>query len=399
MELDRIFDQRRTSSIKVGEVFVDRVHHIEAFDDAVRALRDHSWAAVSAPPQRNNVLVFYGLGGIGKTRLSKQLEQRLREGKYEGAPDKRLTCRLNLDDQALTELETLIIAVRSALGEQVRSWPAFDLALSVYWERSHPGLPMGDVISRSSALRRLGGSLDLSRQLEDTANMLLGAVPVVGLARRAATILVNRIRDKIRRDRLLAGCTGFAEVLETEVPQDMLPFLPALLSWDLAAHRRDDPLDVVLFVDTFERVDERRREPGGVEDQLARLMYLLPNVLFVVTGRNRLTWGDGRRPAIHYSGTNYWPALAPTPPTPFTSMQQRLSGLSADDADTYLRLRLTRGGDAAISAPSGSGSWTPPEAYRCIWNCPRSTSISFRRPDRYPTSQGSAALSRKWSSG
>jgi hypothetical protein len=33
------------------------------------------------------------------------------------------------------------------------------------------------------------------------------------------------------------------------------------------------------------------------------------------------------------------------------SMQRRLSGLSADDADTYLRLRLTRGGEAAIPAP------------------------------------------------
>jgi hypothetical protein len=33
------------------------------------------------------------------------------------------------------------------------------------------------------------------------------------------------------------------------------------------------------------------------------------------------------------------------------SMQRRPSGLSADDADTYLRLRLTRGGEAAIPAP------------------------------------------------
>jgi hypothetical protein len=350
MDLDRVFDRRRTSAMSVDDVFVDRVHHIAAFDDAVGDIRGHVSPAVSAPPQRRNVLVFYGLGGIGKTRLSRWLEQRFRNGEYDGATKVRLACRINLDDPALTELETFVIALRSALGEQIRSWPAFDLAMSVYWERRHPGQPMAAVIGRNSALNRWGQSLGLPDQLDDTLDALLGPVPLGGLARRATTALVNRIRDKIRRDRLLADCDGFAEVLGTEAPQEMLPFLPALLSWDLAQHRREQDIDVVVFVDTFERVDERRREAGGVEDQLARLMYLLPNVLLVVTGRNRLTWGDGHHGAIHYSGANYWPALAADPPAPFTSMQQRLPGLTATDADTYLRLRLTREGEAAIPA-------------------------------------------------
>jgi hypothetical protein len=175
---------------------------------------------------------------------------------------------------------------------------------------------MAAVIGRNSALNRWGQSLGLPDQLDETLNALLGEVPLAGLARRATTVLVTLVRDKVRRDRLLADCEGFAEVLGTEEPQEMLPFLPALLSWDLAQHRREQDIDVVVFVDTFERVDERRREAGGVEDQLARLMYLLPNVLLVVTGRNRLTWGDGHHGAIHYSGANYWPALAADPPPP-----------------------------------------------------------------------------------
>jgi tetratricopeptide (TPR) repeat protein len=351
MELDRLFDQRRASPITVSEVFVDRRPHIDTFDATVRRLGDHAQPAATAPPQRSNLLVFYGLGGIGKTSLSKRLERRFRDGEHEDAAARRPVCRINLDDPALTDLETLVIIIRSAVGEHLGRCPAFDLALSVYWQRSHPGLPMGAVLERNSALRRFNGALELPRQLDESLNALLGPVPLAGLARQATGLLVGRIRDKIRRDRLLTECPGFAEVLETESPRDMLPFLPALLSWDLAQHHQDEPVQTVVFMDTFERVDGQQRVQGCLEDQFSRLMYLMPNVLFVVTGRNRLTWGDGHHGAIHYSGSNYWPALAAAPPAPFASSQQRLSGLKDDDADGYLRFRLTHEGEPAIPGP------------------------------------------------
>ncbi|MFF7155614.1 hypothetical protein [Streptomyces sp. NPDC008139] len=325
-----------------------------AFEEALRGLRDHPAAAGSSAPPRHNVLVFYGLGGIGKSTLSRQLERRLREGELDGAsadgPERRVTCRIDLEDSSLADLETAVIAVRGTLGEVMRSCPAFDLAFAVYWRRCHPGVPLEAAIARNSSLGRLGESLSLAEQLDGTLDALLGPIPLAGVARRAAGILVGRIREHLRKDRLLAECPGFAELLDVESPADMLPFLPALLSWDLAEYRRRKSLDVVIFFDTFERVDGRRREAGGLEDRLARLVYLMPNVLFLITGRNRLTWGDGHHPAIHYSGPNYWPSLVTDPGT-LPAMQHRLSGLEEDYADTYLRLRLTRDGEPAIPAP------------------------------------------------
>lgn len=357
MSLDRLFDGRQRSEIEVADVFVDRKPFIEAFDNAVSALRGHTASAASAPVQRRNLLVFHGLGGIGKSRLIRRLEQRFGGG--EQPESLRLSGRVDFDDQGFIDTENLLIALRAAVGCGSRHWPAFDLAFTVYWERAHPGEPLGKAIVRDSGLRRLNGVLDLPGQIDTTIDALLGPIPLAGLARRTVAILVTRAQDKIRRDRLLSKCPGLADILQTEDPADQLPYLPALLSWDLASRKAEKPTDVVFFLDTFERIERRPRLSGGPEDQLARLIYLLPNVLFVAAGRDRVDWGDRHHPAIHYSGPNYWPALAAESPgspdaglhlPPHRHMQYQLRGLADSDADVYLRQRLTLGGEPAIGA-------------------------------------------------
>lgn len=151
---------------------------------------------------------------------------------------KRIICRLNLDDPSLLEFETALLLIRCAVGEGLRSCPAFDLAFSAYWEQRHPGLSLKDFLDRNSALHRFNRSFDISKQLDDTLNALLGGIPLGGLARKTTTTLGTRLRDKVRRDRLLDGCLGFRQILEAESPSDMLPFLPALLSWDITEARR-----------------------------------------------------------------------------------------------------------------------------------------------------------------
>lgn len=346
-DLDRLFDQRRSSLITVDEVFVDRAPYLAAFDGALRALWDRPEPAGLAGVPRRNVLAFHGLGGIGKSTLSQELQRRFHR---HDTDRQRLSCRIDLDDGTLADLETCVIALRGTLGEAVSSCPAFDLSFAVYWERRHPGVPLRSALARNSALARFNQSLALAEQVDTTLDALLGPVPLAGLARRTAALLIDRIRERQSRERLLAECPGFAELVGAEDPADMLPFLPAMLSWDLAEHRRRKALEVVVFLDTFERIDGLR-EPGSLADQLARLVYLLPNVLFVVTGRNRLVWGDAPHPALHYSGPHYWPGLSAGGggrPGAVPAMQHWLRGLADTDADTYLRLRLTQQGAPAI---------------------------------------------------
>lgn len=74
MDLDRLFDRRQASLISIEHIFVDRRDHIDAFNDAIERMQGQYLPAATAPPQRQNVLVYYSLGGIGKSTLSKHLE-------------------------------------------------------------------------------------------------------------------------------------------------------------------------------------------------------------------------------------------------------------------------------------------------------------------------------------
>ena len=204
-------------------------------------------------------------------------------------------------------------------------------------------------LEQNSALRRTASSVGLAEQLQATADAVVGGVPFAGLAWRVTGTLVSALRDRQRRGRLLAGCPLFARLVELDSPDEMLPFLPALLSWDLGRARQDQPTDVVLFLDTFERVDGPRDGPRDAEDALARFVFLMPNALVVVMGRNRLRWGDGRIPQIAFSGPDAWPALSAAPTAAAVEpMQRQLVGFGPDDARAYLRRRLVRDGAPAI---------------------------------------------------
>ncbi|MBO0885724.1 MAG: hypothetical protein J2P17_36395, partial [Mycobacterium sp.] len=103
----------------------------------------------------------------------------------------------------------------------------------------------------------------------------------------------------------------------------------------------------VILVDTFEDVTSN---PDRYLEQLVqRVMWLLPNVLFVVTGRNRLTWDDARLAGqLDWAGARCWPSLrahADIEPT-----QHLIGYLSATDCEEYLAHRLTKDESPLISA-------------------------------------------------
>ncbi|MEV6594914.1 hypothetical protein [Streptomyces acidicola] len=95
---------------------------------------------------RNHVLVFHGVGGIGKTTLSRMLEAALadagRRPSQWGEPgrpaDRILPVRIDLARSAGTDFERLVLTIRATLTRIGRPLPAFDIALRRYWEANHP---------------------------------------------------------------------------------------------------------------------------------------------------------------------------------------------------------------------------------------------------------------------
>lgn len=338
------------SPVGAQRVFTNRLTEVQALDASletmVRSLADPNYSPVtdrSLP--RRNVLVFYGVGGIGKTTLSKELSRRWSEpDTSERGP--RCAIRVDFADQQACDLETYVLRLRAGLVGLGNHWHAFDLAFRLYWDRAHPGEPLNEFIAHDSLLGRAGNALGLSDQMAASLTSLFDSTLFggVGIARIAGTVLYRHARNVVRTHRSLQDCDRLQDLIDADADLEALSYMPYLLSWGL---ERINPRTVraAVFLDTVETL----AEPGRADfaGWLRRSVYLMPNVLFIVTGRNRLTWADDS-PDMDWSGPERWPNLVAA--SDGTEPRQHLVGyLSESDADSYLQKVLVNGQGPVIA--------------------------------------------------
>lgn len=316
---------------------------------------------------RRNVLVFHGVGGIGKTTLSRKLEASLASSEGRPAqwpshtwPTARiLPVRIDLARSANTDFERIILTIRLALAQLGRPLPAFDLALRRYWEHHHPGEPLDEYLRRGGLASRFGKALPQQMQsaLGDVAQALLLPGTVGTAVGQVTGTLVRALRERRQSVRALAGCTRLADLLEAEPDLDALSFYPHLLAWELAQLPADKAVTPVILLDAFEETGDRTHR--DLERLLQRVVWLMPNALFVITGRSRLQWADqALQGQLDWTGPAAWPGLAvgglpharPAPAGTAGGGRQILIGdLSAEDCEEYLARRLSHNGQPAIS--------------------------------------------------
>lgn len=153
----------------------------------------------------------------------------------------------------------------------------------------------------------------LPGQLQAAVSEAIGALQLPGLVGSAAgqvtTALVQALRERRERARALAGCARTAALLEAEPDLEALSFYPHLLAWEISRLPAKKAAVPVLLLDTFEDTSDRHRD---TERLLQRLVWLMPNCFFVISGRNRLQWADtALQGQLDYTGPAAWPGLPP----------------------------------------------------------------------------------------
>lgn len=358
MSLESFFSIGSPSIASAQNTFTNRTDELVSFALSIESRRTSNQRAVAVVENlvapRTNVLTFYGFGGIGKSRLSRELQARYHADVPDG--DKRLSFRLDFDSGNSLDLESLLLGLRATLGAFRPTWPAFDLAFAVYWERAHPGQPMQESLNNSSALRRINHELHLGTQLQQAIEGLLHSYGgMLGVFTSGARVVGRSVRERVLKHKLMQDCPFFGPIVRESDPLAMRVYLASLLAWDLAKRqearaRRSKSLDFVVFFDTWERIEAGLSYKGDAEDMLSRIVYLMPNVLFVVTGRNQLRWADEEsRARMQWAGVDRWPYLSDES-LDVEPAQHLIGTLSAKDADRFLTLRLQRGGEAVIPA-------------------------------------------------
>ncbi|MEU2248917.1 ATP/GTP-binding protein [Streptomyces sp. NPDC019224] len=302
---------------------------------------------------RRNVLVFYGVGGIGKSTLSRGLAEHL------AAPTERagewpplsplvgpvLPVRVDLSNESGADFESLILALRLAVSGLGQPMPAFDLAFQRYWERNHPGEPVDEYLRRRAWFSRFPGVGSLPGQMQSVLADVAQAVAMPGTAGsvvgQSVGAVVRALRDHRQNVRALAGCRRLADLLEAEPDLDALSFYAHLLAWDLSRVPQKRRPTLVVLLDTFEDVGDRVHR--DLERLIQRVVWLMPNALFIITGRNRLQWADHMLEGqLDWAGPGCWPLLAGG--TAGEPRQHAVGYLSAADCETYLCQRLTLAG-------------------------------------------------------
>ncbi|MFG2052840.1 hypothetical protein ACGFI9_02315 [Micromonospora sp. NPDC048930] len=350
-DFDWVFDNEEVGP--ATDLFTDRVAENVAFDRAVlrhlERLLDRT--AVLGNPVRNNVLVYYGQGGIGKTALSRRLERWIRG---ELAPDEHWgpapsfdqqvrTVRVDFHGSSVVSPIDILLSLRAAVAGVGRRFPAFDLGLAAWWAMARPGTPLPNLAT---------GTFDVRAQITDTLNellseagMRLGAGP---LTVRMGTQLIEAVRLRRIQSAALRDCIPLARIIE-EIRLNPSPYVAAtlagLFSWDLERLVVGEVPLLIAFADACEYVQGGSR----VQERLVnRIVHLTPGVLWVVSTRDSLRWPalkpGGGLPAV---GPQVWPGLrleAEAEPR-----QHRVGDLSDVDVDRYLAAASGSSGNPVLS--------------------------------------------------
>ncbi|GAA2522858.1 ATP/GTP-binding protein [Streptomyces longisporus] len=314
---------------------------------------------------RNNLIVFHGVGGVGKSTLLRKIEASLTDAEQRpvqwGEPawsgERILPVRIDLARSASNgpDFERVLLTIRLALAAHVgRPLPSFDLPLRRYWETQHPGEPLEEYVRRTGLAGRFGQMLP--QQIQGAVSEAVGALQLPGLVGSAAgqvvSALVTALRERRERARALAGCARTADLLEIEPDLEALSYYPHLLAWEISRLPAKHSVVPVILLDTFEDTGDRHRD---TERLLQRLVWLMPNAFFVVSGRNRLPWANpALQGQLDYTGPEAWPGLTPTQqPAPTAGQggtrQHLIGDLSPRDCDDHLARRLTQDGQPLIS--------------------------------------------------
>ncbi|MEU7553156.1 ATP/GTP-binding protein [Streptomyces sp. NPDC044571] len=357
--------------LEAVEAFTNRQAQWElvaaALDEHLRHVADPGFDVEDLEGPRNNVLVFHGVGGIGKTTLSRKLEAVLvgadqrpvQWGEPTWAGERILPMRIDLARSAGTSFEDVVLTIRAALTELGRPLPAFDITLRRYWETQHPGESLEEYLRRGGLAGRFGKAMPQQMQsaLSDVAQALLLPGTIGTAAGALVGSLTRALRERRQTVRALAGCARLADLLEAEPDLETLSFYPHLLAWELAQLPADKRVVPVILLDTFEDVGDRTHR--DLERLIQRVVWLMPNCFFVVTGRSRLQWADAAlQGQLDYTGPTAWPGLAlpaavpaarTARPSQSRGRQVLVGDFSPEDCDDHLARRLTRDGAPLIS--------------------------------------------------
>lgn len=222
------------------------------------------------------VLSYYGIGGIGKSTLLKKLmaemDDNITNPKY-----------VYYDFSFKQDSKSVLESIKSILSKDYKfEFPLFDLGLYCYAEK------IGENISEPEIKTFIEKSPIL-----DLVVSAAGMIPGIGIIPQLFTCA-----DKgytIAKKLLDTHKTNIID-MDEKTPSELYAHLPYLFALDLTDNLNNSKEPLVIFLDTYEKLVNEMSSVGEPleNDKWLRgefgLIQNIPNVLWVIAGREKLKW-------------------------------------------------------------------------------------------------------------
>ena len=253
-----------------GKNFIDR-------ESARNVFRDF----VTTDDKEYNILMFYGIGGVGKSMLLAENEQTFRQLFTES-----IIFSVDLHDVDKRSLDNTLLEFTENCTNKKVKFEAFNLAYTLYFSKKHAG----EEYNRNKSL--VNNDFSLFFKLLGVFDN--GAVEtVVDIIER----IVRFAKKKLLDDAVLEDLKKFDSLSLPEIEQR----LPAYFQYDISRFISDNPDTHILFsVDTFEALNvqqteeiHRRKNEEWIQNIIAYFNCdSIPNCRFVIYGRDKISWED-----------------------------------------------------------------------------------------------------------
>lgn len=259
-------------NFKVIEEFIDR--------EEAKALY-HS--KLNQNDKDYNVLVFYGVGGIGKSKLRREICRMHEEENQDG-----ITFYLDLNSHDDRNLGNGILKLVDSCNNKKIDFKCFELAYALYFRKKNPGAHYGREKERVTDNPLVGIGLNIIGIFDS------------GVTAAAADIVEKTIRTISNRT-IDADVKEELKHFDEYSLSEMEEMLPLFFQYDLSHYlKKHKDAKVLLIFDTFEAINEnviekihRSKNERWIQEVISYFdSASFPNMLTMIFGRDEIEWEE-----------------------------------------------------------------------------------------------------------
>jgi tetratricopeptide (TPR) repeat protein len=253
------------------------------FTDREEPRRSYINAFQSLTNDQYKVLVYYGVGGIGKSRLQKELHHMT-----SSLDDSAIKVTIDFREEKHRDPSEALIWFRQQLSKEHNiKFTTFDLAYAIYWSRMKSQITMKTERKMIPFLEEGNFVAELVTQLEH--------LPVVQWIPKTLKLI-----DGLANYReVMQWWNGIGKEILADLkdmhPKDIEDMLLVYWATDLTNWLKKTNRKAVFFFDTYEALWEKDRSIGSFQekDEWVKefiLQFDEVSVLHVICGREKITW-------------------------------------------------------------------------------------------------------------